>query len=166
MIRMRSLTLLAAGLALAAGAVAAQPKAVTGVSVRDGQVRAAPAGAPSSAAYMTIYNSGPKDDRLLSVACACAAQATVHASRMVHGVMHMDPATTVTVPAHGRLVFNPGGLHVMLTGLKGPLVDGQQLTLSLRFAHAGRIEAPFTVRSRILSEDMGTMHTPMVGMKP
>jgi hypothetical protein len=157
----------AVGAALLSGAAAtAEPHATQGISVRDGEIRSAPAGAPSSAAYMVIYNAGARDDRLMSVACPCAAKAEVHLSHMVKGVMHMDPTGPVTVPAHGQVVFNPGGLHVMLTGLKGPLADGQRQTVTLRFAHGGQMAVPFTVRSRILSNDMGAVNAPMVGMKP
>jgi copper(I)-binding protein len=155
---------IALGAALLGAGALAQPQ--QGVSVRDGQIRANAPGAPNSAAYMVVYNASAHDDQLLSVSCPCAGQASLHVSHMVKGVMHMQAAGAVTIPAHGRVAFTPGGLHVMLTDLKSPLTDGQSQTLSLHFAHAGRIDAPFAVRNHILAEDMAPMQSPMVGMKP
>jgi copper(I)-binding protein len=68
---------------------------------------------------------------------------------MSGSMMTMAPAGPVTIPAHGRVEFAPGGLHVMLMGVKRPLVDGHRQVMTLTFAHAGRVEASFAVRERI-----------------
>jgi len=34
------------------------------------------------------------------------------------------PAPSVDIPAGGRVAFHPGGLHVMLIGIKQPLQEG------------------------------------------
>ena len=144
--------ILAALLALAAVPALAKPHTgrPSDILVSGGQIRASLGGSSNSAAYMTITNAGPRPDRLLSIACACAAKAEAHLSRMDHGVMTMAPAGPVTIPAHGRVVFKPSGLHVMLTGVKGRLVEGRSQTLLLRFERAGLVSAPFLVRTRIL----------------
>jgi hypothetical protein len=38
------------------------------------------------------------------------------------------------------VTLKPGGLHVMLTGLKQPLSEGQSFPLTLTFEKAGAIE--------------------------
>jgi copper(I)-binding protein len=144
--------------ALAAPASARpRPARPSPIAVTGAEVRASLGGSANSAAYMVIANSGPKPDRLVSVDCACAVQAEVHRSSMEGGVMSMAPAGPVEIPAHGRVVFAPGGLHVMLTGVKHPLIDGRRQAMTLSFERAGRIEAGFDVRTRIVSEGMAAM---------
>jgi periplasmic copper chaperone A len=148
-------------LALAAPSLAApaaarpHPGAAKDIVVSQAVVRASLGGSPNSAAYMTIDNRGGRPDRLVSVDCACADQAQVHLSRMAGGMMTMEPAGPVVVPAHGRVSLAPGGLHVMLMGLKGPLVDGRRQTMVLTFERAGPMRVGFQVRARILGGETG-----------
>jgi copper(I)-binding protein len=46
-------------------------------------------------------------------------------------VMRMEKQNKVKVPAGGTIMFQPGGLHVMLFGLKAPLKEGQSVSLSI-----------------------------------
>ena len=141
---------LTALLAFAAPALArpthTRPNAIT---VSGGEIRASLGGSPNSAAYMTIANDGARPDRLLSVTCDCAAQAIPHLSEMKGGVMTMRATGPVIIPPHGRVVFAPGGVHVMLTGLKRPLVAGHGQDMVLRFEHAGAVRAHFAVTDHI-----------------
>lgn len=150
---MRAFTLVLAGaLALAAPALARKAGPIT---VSDAVVRASLGDSPNSAAYMVITNTGARPDRLVSVSCPCAAEVQVHITRNTGGVMSMEPAGPVVVPAHGRVAFSPDGMHVMLMGLKGRLVDGARQPMTLRFEHAGPVTASFQVRARITGGGMG-----------
>jgi len=155
----------AAVLALAAAPAMAKPHAgrPSDILVSGGQIRASLGGSPNSAAYMTIANAGPKPDRLVSITCACAGKAEAHLSRMDHGVMTMAPAGPVVIPAHGRVVFKPSGLHVMLLGVKGRLMDGRNQPMMLRFERAGVVTATFQVRAQILDAGPPAAH-PMDNM--
>jgi copper(I)-binding protein len=113
------------------------------------QVRATVAGLPTSAAYLTIANAGKTADKLLSIDCACAASAMVHETRTQNGVSSMIMLGEVTIPAGGKIVFRPDGLHVMLVGLKGPLKSGSLQEMTLRFEKAGTVKAGFHVRDVI-----------------
>jgi copper(I)-binding protein len=53
-------------------------------------------------------------------------------------VLHVAPGEKVE--------FAPGGLHVMLMGLKGPLKEGQVFELELVFEVAGPRKIKVTVR--------------------
>jgi hypothetical protein len=69
---------------------------------------------------------------------------------------HADAAVlSVDVPAHGRVRFEPNGLHVMLIDLVRPLKKGDRFTLTLTFQHAG------PVRVEALVQDLGTMTAPV-----
>jgi len=73
--------------------------------------------------------------------------AEVHQTSAVNGVMQMRPVAAVKVP-HGQLVtFGPGGLHVMLMGLKQPLKQGDSFPLTLTFTKAGDVTVNAMVQS-------------------
>jgi copper(I)-binding protein len=54
--------------------------------------------------------------------------------------MKMRPVKAIEVAPGEPAVLKPGGLHVMLMGLKAPLVKGQSFPLTLVFEKAGKIE--------------------------
>ena len=103
--------------------------------------------ATEAGAYLTIRaNAG---DRLLSVACACAARAQLHEMRMDGAVMRMRTLPYgVTLAAGSALAMSPHGAHIMLVGLAPPLREGQTVPLRLTFRDAGVVEVVATVRRR------------------
>ena len=144
---MRRQALILAGLLALAGPALAGPSKIT---VNGGEIRASLGGSPNSAAYMTIANDGSQPDRLLGVTCDCAARAIPHQSEMkTGGVMSMQATGPLVVRGHSRMIFQPGGLHIMLTGLKRPLVSGRHQDMALRFEHAGVVRARFEIKDRI-----------------
>jgi len=65
---------------------------------------------------------------------------------MADGVMRMrELADGLVVPAGERAVLEPGGYHVMFMDLAEPLVEGETVTATLRFAEAGRVALGFAV---------------------
>jgi copper(I)-binding protein len=131
----------------AAGPAAAQTK-VGELTISGAVIRAAPAGVANTAGYLTIANAGARPDRLIAASCACAGRVEVHITHVMNGTAMMM-ASAAEVPAGGQVSFAPGGLHLMITGLKGPLADGQSQPLTLKFAHAGQVSVPFAVMSKI-----------------
>jgi periplasmic copper chaperone A len=128
---------------LAAALLAASPAAAKAPSLHvEGWARA---GASSSAAYVSIHNGGRTADRLLGASTPAARSVSVHRSVSQSGVMRMRAAGPVAVPAGGRIAMQPGGLHLMLTGLKAPLRPGARLPLTLRFERAGPVQASLPV---------------------
>jgi copper(I)-binding protein len=104
---------------------------------------------PTGAAYFRVRNDGDQDDRLIGVSSEVADEARLHSSVMQDGVMRMRPVEAVDVPAHGEAVLEPGGLHVMLVGLKAPLEEGGSFPLTLDFENAGKVQVMTTI------EDIG-----------
>lgn len=136
-------TLIAALLLGPAAVTAAQAD----ILVTDAEARITRPGAPSGAAYMTIENTGPEADRLVSVETDAAAKAELHSSRMENGVMAMVPLTDGLsfAPEEVRRLAQ-GGDHVMLMGLKGAK-PGETLDLTLVFEKAGKVavQAPVSL---------------------
>ena len=111
-----------------------------------GWARATATKARNGAAYITIKNSSGSRDRLVSGNSLVAKSAALHNHVMDSGVMKMRPAGSIEIPAHAAVIMKPGGLHVMLMGLKSPLVKGGSLPLTLTFEKAG----PITIQLKIM----------------
>jgi copper(I)-binding protein len=142
--RLLAPALLALSLA-AAGAAHAQPVKAGSLTLGGLQLRATPAGLPTSAAYLTVENHGKIADKLLDIACGCADSVMVHRTETKNGVSSMSMVGEVAIPAGGKVEFKPDGLHVMLVGLKGGLKAGQTQVMTLRFQKAGKVKVPFRV---------------------
>jgi periplasmic copper chaperone A len=128
-------------LAVALGAVAQTQT----IEVQHPWARATPPGAKSAAVYLTIVNHGSTDDHLVSVVTLAAGKAELHETTNANGVMGMRPAGVVPIKAGASLVLKPGGYHIMLTELKQPLVEGENVPITLTFEKAGTVSATATV---------------------
>jgi copper(I)-binding protein len=144
--------LAATTLALAAAGAPAEPRPAGAITVSEPVLRASIGAAPNSAAYMVIANAGGAPDRLMSASCACAAKVEAHETHPMAGMpsmMMMSATGPVAIPAHGSVRFHPGGLHLMLTGLKTRLADGAEQKITLVFEHAGAITVDFRIRAQV-----------------
>lgn len=134
---------LVAALAMPAFAQDARKGSITAA---DGWSRATAPRASVGAGYLTIRNAGPLPDRLIAVSSPRAAKVEIHTMSLDDGIMRMRPlANGLEVPAGGETSLAPGGNHIMLIGLKGPLKEGERVPATLRFARAGTITVRFTV---------------------
>jgi copper(I)-binding protein len=102
----------------------------------------------SSAAYMTIRNTGSSADRLLKAASDAATTVELHNNTNTNGVMSMGDVQAVDVAAGSTVEFKPEGLHMMLVGLKHDLKAGDTVALSLQFEKAGTVKVNVTVRDQ------------------
>ena len=125
-------------------AVSAQPHALGDISIERPWSRELPPVAPNGAAYLRVENGGNAAARIVSAHSPVAGRVEIHAHEMDAGVMKMRHLHFLEVPAQGSVAFEPGGLHLMLIGLKEPLVAGKGFPLTLVFEEAGEIQV--TVR--------------------
>lgn len=131
------------GMAFAAAPAVAAPS----IAVTDAWVRAAPNGAPTAAAYLTITNRGSAPDRLLGGSTPAARAVQVHEMSMTGGVMRMGEVKGGAAIAPGQsLKLQLGGWHLMLIGLKAPVAAGGQVPLTLKFEKAGEVKLVLPVR--------------------
>jgi len=152
----RRRAVLGAGLAVVAGGPAGAASSGH-LTIRGAWTRPAAAGL-NGAGYLTIVNSGHAADKLLSASSPAAARVSIHESRMVGAVMTMRRLDGVAIPAGASVTFKPGGLHLMLEGLKAPLKEGDRVAVTLVFARAGRMAATLVVAG-------GPPEAAMAGMK-
>lgn len=106
--------------------------------------RATPPGLEVAAAYFVITNQGASD-RLVRVSSPAAGRAEFHMTRAAGGVMKMERLDAVDIKS-GSTPFAPHGRHVMLTGLKQPLKEGDVFPLTLVFEKAGSLDVQVHVK--------------------
>lgn len=142
------LLLAALSLSLLNGATAAQTYTIGAIEIDNPWARATPKGASIGGAYMTIVNKGAEADRLVSVSVAAADKAEVHQMVTDKGVMSMRPVQGgLEIKPGQTVVLGPGSFHLMLFGLKQPLMQGQRLKATLDFAKAGKIDLEYPIES-------------------
>jgi copper(I)-binding protein len=120
-----------------------------GVAVSAAWARSSPAGVATGAAYVTLEST--VDDELIGaeVPADVAAAVEIHETVVDTGAeMTMRRVSSVDLPSDEAVVFEPGGLHMMLIDLAGPLESGSTFVLTLTFATA----EPQTVAVEILDE--------------
>lgn len=100
--------------------------------------------AATGAAYVSVMNHGAEADRLIAVESPFG-MAMLHRSVQENGVAKMEMLDAAEIPAMGTLEMKPGGLHIMLTGLKAPLKKGETMTLTLTFEKAGKLDVTVPV---------------------
>ena len=108
------------------------------IRISDAWARETVAGQTTGAAYMSIDNRGPGDDRLIGVEATAPAKAMLHANESSGGVSRMrELGSGLALPAGTEVQLKPGGSHVMITGLSAPLRQGDVMRLRLKFEKSG-----------------------------
>ncbi len=98
-----------------------------------------------SAAYATLRNTGTAADRLIRVSSPLARRVEIHNVVDRNGIVGMVPVKVIVVSPGEPSVLRPGGLHIMLMGLKQKLVKGQTVPLTFTFRTAGAIDVDAVV---------------------
>jgi copper(I)-binding protein len=101
------------------------------LSIQDPYARAVPPGQPNSAVFMVLQNGSDQDRSLVAAESGAAETVELHTHTEVDGLMQMRRIDAIALPAGEPVTLEPGGLHVMLIGLKGPLNEGSAVDLTL-----------------------------------
>lgn len=93
----------------------------------------------SASVYFEIKNASDQMEKLLGVSSARAAMATIHRSIEQDGIMRMELQDEQEIAPGSTVIFEPGGMHIMLMRLDSPLEQGQVFPVTLTFEHAGDV---------------------------
>ncbi len=135
------------GAAWLLAAVLPQCGVAADIQITQAWARPTPPTAQVGAVYFSVKNTGAKEDKSLAVSSSAAASVEMHETQTVKGMMQMRQVSSVSCPAGTTVKVEPGGLHIMLLGLKQPLVEGSKLDLSLRFRDAGVLSIQVPIRN-------------------
>ncbi len=117
-----------------------------GILVNDAWIRGIPPSAATTAAFMTIQNTGPDEMVLKSVTSEIAEIAQIHTMEQIGEIMKMKEVGELRVPANGQAVLAPKGYHIMLIRLLRPITEGETIPLSLNFADGTIVSVDGVVR--------------------
>lgn len=123
-----------------------------------------PAGA-SGAAYARIYNSSDSDDRIIAARTPDARRAELHTHILgADGVARMRRLEEgIPLPAGQTVDLAPGGMHIMLMGLRQPFAPGEFLDLTLEMESGSEAR----LRAEVVQRGMhGRTMEHMEGMAP
>ncbi len=113
--------------------------------------RATPPSAMAGGGFLTVTNKGSEPDRLISVKSPAAARVEIHEMKMDGNIMRMrELEKGLEIPPGATVTLAPGGYHLMMMELKGPLAKDSRVPVTLTFEKAGVIEVELAV------EAMGT----------
>ena len=100
------------------------------------RVRAVPPGANISAVFMNVKNNTSTDLAIVSVDSSVADSVELHNNSTEDGKMKMRRIDQIKLNANSEIKLKPGGLHIMLIGLKRPLVEGDKIDLRVNLSDA------------------------------
>lgn len=115
------------------------------LKISNGWIRLLPAGVPA-AGYFELHNSSRAPAQLVGASSPAFGQAMLHRTAEDRGRSTMMHVHEVEVPAGGKVVFSPGGYHVMLMKPARALSIGDKVPLTLEFSSGEKISARFEVR--------------------
>lgn len=164
------MTLARIGMLGALALVPLAPAAAAEVSAGDlvitqAWTRATPNGAPVAGGYVTITNRGTAADTLTGGSTEVAGGFELHDMTMEEGVMRMRPSGALAIPPGATVTLSPGGRHIMLTGLRHGLKQGETVAGTLTFAHAGTVPVRFSVEALGARGPAAASDHAMPGMK-
>ncbi len=138
------------------------------ISALDAWARPALSG-NNAAVYLQIYNGNENADMLISISAGLARAVEIHESSAMQieddgdeldgmidsansalamgDVMQMQPLAEVQIASRETLVFQPGGLHVMLIDLEADLSLGEEFPITLHFESGLAIELIVEVKN-------------------
>lgn len=106
--------------------------------------------ASTGAVYLVaIDNQGETAERLLAASTPVAERVELHRMQMDGNVMRMQAVPFVAIPSRTRLTMrqgSPDGHHLMLSGLRRPLVVGDRFPLTLHFERSGAVKVEVWVQ--------------------
>lgn len=130
----------------APGASAAGDSTTPVLTVSDAWVRMPAPGADVTAAYLRARNPGERPLEVIGVESPVAEHAMLHETTVQAGQARMRQRDRLVIEPGATVALAPGGLHVMLHGLRRPLAVGERVELVLRLADGRAVSATAEVR--------------------
>ena len=131
-----------AAVAVAGTAVAAAER---GLALSDPWMRVVMPSRPA-AGYFILSNEAGKAESLVGASSSACGMLMLHQSLHQSGVERMVMVKSISVPAHGKVEFTPGGYHLMCMSPTKDVTPGRSVPVTLRFADGGTLTVPFPVR--------------------
>jgi copper(I)-binding protein len=96
-----------------------------------------PTGA-TTVGYLDIRNNGTAGDQLVGVTTSVGGTVVLRAPASASAPVVMHTVPSIDIPAGTLVKLVPNSYHLLITGA-GPMHDGKDITLTLKFARAGSV---------------------------
>ena len=118
------------GLALMVSSGAIAQDALT---ITDARAKESIPGSNNGVAFATIKNNSAATIVIKSVSSNVSKMTQIHAHKMKDGMMSMMHVPELAIAPNEQVVFQSGGYHFMLMGLKQPLSQGETFNLTISY---------------------------------
>lgn len=88
---------------------------------------------PNGAVFLTLKNPTDKHIKLVGATSDNADHVELHTHLQEGDIYRMRPIPYIVVNPGSTVSLQPGGLHIMLMGIKNPLKEGDAMSLALSF---------------------------------
>jgi len=119
-----------------------------GIVVSNAWVQAMPPSETKSVAYMIIRNNSQKEVVLVSASSDMVGEIILHHMSDVNAMMIMADAENIHIPARGKVILQPDGLHMMLVNFKKPVKKGDIVPITLHFQGGSAMMVNAQVKSQ------------------
>ena len=113
--------------------------------VQNAWMRKAP-GADSAAVYLVLRNTGVQPIIVVGVRSPVASHVMVHETSITGGQSRMRAFDRLVIAPGKSVTFEPGGLHVMVSGFKRSILIGQTVPLVLVLSNGSTVPIAAVVR--------------------
>ncbi|MGA1712637.1 MAG: copper chaperone PCu(A)C [bacterium] len=120
------------------------------IQIEDPWVRAVPPNANNSAIFLDLRNESEQLRKLVEVHSEVAERVELHTTKDEDGMLRKQRLEEVLIPALETQSFHPGGIHIMLIGLRSPLEVGGVIELELVYADQSKETISIPVDERPL----------------
>ena len=127
--------------------------------VHDAWAREAPPGTSVMAAYLTLQNPSLKAYTLTGLSSPDFKRIEMHRTEQHDGMSKMLPVPQVMLNSKENVVFQPGGMHLMLINPKKPLKAGDNITLTLFFSDEHSTKSSLEISLPVKKATTNTRHT-------
>lgn len=103
------------------------------IEVHHPYARAMPPGAPTSAVFVTLMNKSDQQRAIVSASTPAAGKVELHTHIKDGDVMRMRQVPEIVIPAKGKTVLKPGGLHIMLFELQQTFSEGERIDVTVNY---------------------------------
>jgi len=129
-------------------------------NVHNAWVREAPPKTNVMAAYLTLRNLSSSVYTLTGLSSPDFRRIEMHRTEQHDGMSKMLPVSQVILSSEGNIVFQPGGMHLMLITPKKRLRAGDNITLTLFFTDAHSTESAMEISLPVKKAMAMTRDTP------
>lgn len=100
----------------------------------------------NGAVYFLLKNHTADTHEVLTAVSDVAKTVEIHESQLSGDVMQMRRVESVSIGPREEVIFEPGGLHIMLIGLNKDLQIGDEIEVTLQFRDFDAITVPVSVQ--------------------